>query len=201
VATFAAVQFETSGDMYLKAVDGAVTGYSSKSVQTAGAANKISLTQSATTLVACSEVFSIKGQILDQYDNQADASNAKSVAVTVQSGGGTLGGTPAQNTDVNGVFEFNDLTLSSPGSIVVRATCASCGGVSQDTSAITVTSEAAVNILFNSEFATEGDHTYKVSLASKPCANVVVGVAVASGDATINSGASLTFTPANFSTE
>jgi Ca2+-binding RTX toxin-like protein len=122
VATFSNLTFDTAGAYTLRATDGSLTSAVSGSFNiTAAAASQVVFTQPPTAATAGSTVTPpVTISVEDQFGNVVTTDNSN-VTLAVNSGSGTLGGTPTIQA-VNGVATFSDLSLSAADTYTLIAT-------------------------------------------------------------------------------
>jgi len=126
IATFDSLSLTTLGTVTLIATSGtlsaATTSPISVSPPVAGPATQLGFSGVPST-VNVGSMLSLIVRAL-RADNSIDSNHAAAITLTLSNGPGTLGGTTTKAAFA-GVATFDDLTISSPGTVVLRASSGS----------------------------------------------------------------------------
>jgi hypothetical protein len=122
VATFSDLSLNLSGSYTLRATDGPISSGSSSSINvTAAAAAMLAFTKLPAKVNAAPVVsLPISVVVEDQFGNLVTSDNS-TVTLAINTGPGTLGGTPTVST-AKGIATFSDLSLITAGTYTLLAT-------------------------------------------------------------------------------
>ena len=149
VATFSNVKLDTAGSYTLAASDGSLTVADSNSFTVnPAAASQLAFNQQPTNVTAGVAISpSITVDVEDQYGNIV-TSDSSSVALSVNTGPGSIGGTDTVAAS-SGVATFGNVKLDTAGSYTLAAADGSL--TAADSSSFTVSPAAASQVVFNQQ--------------------------------------------------
>src|SRR5438094_5054593 len=150
VATFGNLSVNLAGSKTLTASSAPATPVTSGAFTISPAsASQVAFVQqpsNATAGVAIAPAVTV--QLRDSFGNDVAAAGV-TVAISLTTGAGTLGGTTNNATDAAGVATFNDLSIDLSGS--KKLTAASSGLSSAESSAFTISPAAASQLAFSQQ--------------------------------------------------
>jgi ribulose-5-phosphate 4-epimerase/fuculose-1-phosphate aldolase len=150
-ATFTGLSITgTVGDRTLSFSATGLTGATSGTISvTAGAATQLVITTQPSSTAQAGAAFAQQPVVqLQDASGNAVAQAGVEVTAAIASGGGTLGGTAAVNTDANGTATFSGLSIS--GTVGDRTLSFSATGLTGATSGtVSVTAGAAAQLVFS----------------------------------------------------
>ena len=181
VATFTNLSINKSGVGYtLSAVDGALTGATSRVQHHTGGATHLQFSTQPTSAIAGAAISpAVTVQVLDAFDNLVQTAISVTVGIGANPGGGTLGGTTTVAA-VNGVATFNDLFIDKAATGYTLA--ASSTGLTSGTSAtFNISAAATTNLAFGVQPSTVAAGQF-----ISPAVQVFIQDAFGNVDATAN---------------
>ena len=150
VATFGNLSVNLAGSKTLTASSAPATPVTSSAFTISpAAASQVAFVQqpsNATAGVAIAPAMTV--QLRDSFGNDVAAAGV-TVAISLTTGAGTLGGTTNNATDAAGVATFNDLSIDLSGS--KKLTAASSGLSSAESSGFTISPAAASQLAFSQQ--------------------------------------------------